>query len=262
MSAEVDRSVAGAAGLRERRAGDVVELTLDRPRRRNALSVGLVSALADRLLELSAEGVRACVLAGGPPVFSAGGDLTDLNAAIERGPLALNELVYRHFHRLVTTLASVPFPVVAAIDGAALGAGLDLALCCDLRVASTRSTFASSWIGVGLVPGMGGAHLLTRAIGSARAHEMVLLGEPVDALRARDWGLVTRIAEPDDLPNAVDDVVRRLVELPAAALDRSKAALRRAAGAGMAEELAALGAIQAALLTGPEFRERTARFRQ
>jgi len=249
------------AGLRERRDGDVVELTLDRPARRNALTATLVSALAGRLLELSGEEVRACVLSGGPPVFCAGGDLTDLNAAIEHGTLAMSEIVYQHFHRLVTALATVPYPVVASIDGAALGAGLDLALCCDLRVASARSTFASSWIGVGLVPGMGGAHLLTRAVGSARAHEMVLLGEPIDAQRALDWGLVSRVAEATELAGVTGDIVRRLISLPPTALARSKAALRRAAGAGMAEELAALGAIQAGLLTGPEFRDRTARFR-
>jgi 2-(1,2-epoxy-1,2-dihydrophenyl)acetyl-CoA isomerase len=256
------RTDSNPPGLRERRDGDVVELTLDRPHRRNALTAGLVSALASRLVGLAAEGVRVCVLAGGPPVFCAGGDLTDLNATVEQGTLAMSEVVYQHFHRLVTTMASVPFPIVAAIDGAALGAGLDLALCCDLRVASTRSTFASSWIGVGLVPGMGGAHLLTEAVGSARAHEMVLLGEPVDARRALDWGLVTRVAEPADLAEITSGITQRLAGLPPIALARSKATLRRSAGRGLAEELAALGAIQAGLLTGPEFRDRTARFRR
>ncbi len=255
-------SAASSPGFRERRDDDVVELTLDRPHRRNALTAGLVSALASRLAGLATEEVRACVLAGGPPVFCAGGDLTDLNATIELGTLAMSEVVYQHFHRLVTTMAAVPFPVVAAIDGAALGAGLDLALSCDLRVASTRSTFASSWIGVGLVPGMGGAHLLTEAIGSARAHEMVLLGEPVEAGRALDWGLVSRVVEPAELAEATAAITRRLAGLPSVALARSKAALRRAAGRGLAEELAALGAIQAGLLTGPEFRDRTARFRR
>lgn len=252
----------GSPGLRERRHGEVVELTLDRPHRRNALTAGLVSALASRLASLSAEGARVCVLAGGPPVFCAGGDLTDLNATVDQGAVAMSEVVYQHFHRLVTTMASVPFPIVAAIDGAALGAGLDLALCCDLRVATTRSTFASSWIGVGLVPGMGGAHLLTAAVGASRAHEMVLLGEPVDAERAHAWGLVNRVAEPGDLAGVTASITERLAALPPVALARSKAALRRAAGRGLAGELAALGAIQAGLLTGPEFRDRTTRFRR
>jgi 2-(1,2-epoxy-1,2-dihydrophenyl)acetyl-CoA isomerase len=248
-------------GLRERRTDDIVELTIDRPERRNALTVALVAALADRLAALAAEDVRAVVLAGGPPAFCAGGDLVDLGAVADQGPLAVNDVVYTRFHRLVRTLGSVAYPVVAAIDGAALGAGLDLALCCDLRVATTRSTFASSWIGVGLVPGMGGAHLLTRAVGSTRANEMVLLGQPIDAATARDWGLVNRVVEPVDLAAEVSGLLNRLIALPAVALARSKASLRRAADAGLAEELATMGAVQATLLTGPDFRERTSRFR-
>jgi 2-(1,2-epoxy-1,2-dihydrophenyl)acetyl-CoA isomerase len=195
-------------------------------------------------------------------VFCAGGDLADLGAVADRGPLAVSDVVYRQFHRLVGALASVPYPVIAAIDGAALGAGLDLALCCDLRVATDRSTFASSWIGVGLVPGMGGAYLLTRAIGAARAHELVLLGDQIDAATALDWGLVTRVVAADDLGPTVGGLVDRLVSLPATPLARSKAALRRAAGAGLREELAVLGSVQATLLTGPDFATRTARFRR
>ena len=248
-------------GLREQRRGDVVELTIDRPERRNALTVGLVTALADRLSALAGEGVRAAVLAGGPPVFCAGGDLVDLGAVADEGPIAVNDVVYTQFHRLVGALTSAPYPVIAAIDGAALGAGLDLALCCDLRVATSRSTFASSWIGVGLVPGMGGAHLLTRAIGASRASELVLLGRPIDATTALGWGLVNRVVEPEALDSEVGEVVDRLVSLPATALARSKASLRRAAQAGLSEELATLGAVQGTLLTGPDFRERTARFR-
>ncbi|SHN16637.1 enoyl-CoA hydratase/isomerase family protein [Cryptosporangium aurantiacum] len=249
------------SGLREQRRGHVVEFTIDRPARRNALTVALVSALADRLLAAGAQGVRAAVIAGGPPVFCAGGDLVDLGAVADEGPIAVNEVVYTQFHRLVSALSTVPYPVIAAIDGAALGAGLDLALCCDLRVATGRSTFASSWIGVGLVPGMGGAHLLTRSIGSSRAHELVLLGHTIDAVTASDWGLVNRVVEPDALPGAVAEVTDRVVSLPATAVARSKASLRRAAQAGLTEELATLGAVQGTLLTGPDFRERTARFR-
>lgn len=248
-------------GFRESREGDVVEFTLDRPQRRNALTAGLVRALASRLDRLGDEGVRACVLSGGPPVFCAGGDLTDLNAAIDQGPLALGDLVYKSFHHLVRSLAAAPCPIVAVIDGAALGAGLDLALSCDLRVASSRSTFASAWINVGLVPGMGGAHLLTSTIGAGRASQMVLLGERIDATQALDWGLVNSVVDAADLQQTVRAITERLISLPTAAVSLSKAALRRRSGLGLAQELAALGAIQGGLLSGDDFRERTARFR-
>jgi 2-(1,2-epoxy-1,2-dihydrophenyl)acetyl-CoA isomerase len=247
--------------LLETRNGDVVRLTLNRPARRNALTRDLVGRLADRLTALVSEGARAVVLAGGPPVFCAGGDLVDLGGIADAGAIAVTDTVYSQFHRLVRALSEAPFPVVAAIDGAALGAGLDLALACDLRVATARSTFASSWIGVGLVPGMGGAYLLTQAVGSARAHEMVLLGEPVSADIALSWGLINRLVE-DDLDGAVAALSDRLTGLPPAALARSKASLRRAAESGLAAELATMGAVQGALLTGREFAARTEAFRK
>ena len=148
------------------------------------------------------------------------------------------------------------------MNGAALGAGLDLALACDLRVASAGAVFASSWITVGLVPGMGGAHLLTRTIGSTRASEMVLLGRQVDAARALEWGLVNEVVEPGSLEARVDELGAHLSGLSAAGLARSKASLRRAMAESFDTELAVLGATQGALLTGVEFREATARFRR
>jgi 2-(1,2-epoxy-1,2-dihydrophenyl)acetyl-CoA isomerase len=253
-------------GYVEERSGSVLRLVLDRPERRNALTVELVSALADRVAAVPAQQggpdqVRAIVLAGGPPVFCAGGDLTDLTTVAEDGPAAVTDVIYRHFQRLVMALGTAPVPVIAEIDGAALGAGLDLALACDLRVASSRSTFASSWIGVGLVPGMGGAHLLTHAIGGTRAREMALLGESIGADQALSWGLVNRVAEPEALAEAVNAITDRIAALPAVPLDRTKASLHRVAAGGLTDELATLGAVQGALLTGPDFRERTARFR-
>ena len=249
----------------------MLTLTLNRVARRNALTVSLVAGLADRIARLRDEPeVRVVVLAaaGSPasegrssaPVFCSGGDLTDLSAVAENGPLAVTDVVYRHFQRLVHALGTAPVPIVAAVDGAALGAGLDLALACDLRIATDRSVFASSWINVGLIPGMGGAYLLTQAVGTTRARELVLMGEQISAATALDWGLVNRVVAPADFAAAVSSVTDRLIAQPAAALDRSKAGLHRASTPGLAEELATLGAVQGALLTGPDFRARTARF--
>lgn len=238
-------------------------LRLTRPERRNALTVDLVRQLADAVTAAGQDpSVRAIVVTGAPPVFCAGGDLADLGTVAERGALAVSEVVYRQFHRLVLALADAPVPVVAAVNGAALGAGLDLALACDLRVVSRAATFASSWIAVGLVPGMGGAHLLARAVGSTRANEMVLLGRPVAAERALDWGLVNEVVEPEALEGRVDDLVGELAALSAPALSRSKASLRRALALGFEQELAVLGATQGSLLTSEEFRTATARFRR
>lgn len=238
-------------------------LRLDRPDRRNALTVDLVRRLGDAVLEAGADpSVRAIALTGAPPVFCAGGDLADLGAVADRGALAVSDVVYGQFHRLVRALADVPVPVVAAVNGAALGAGLDLALACDLRVAVPDAVFASSWISVGLVPGMGGAHLLSRAVGSTRASEMVLLGRRVGAEEARTWGLINEVVEPDVLEARVDEIGVHLATLSAPAVNRSKAALRRALSDGFDAELAVLGATQGSLLTSEEFRAATQRFRR
>ena len=243
--------------------GPVRWLRLDRPECRNALTVELVTRLADAVEEAGADpSVRAVALTGAPPAFCAGGDLADLGAVAERGALAVSDVVYGRFHRLVRVLGEVPVPVVAAVNGAALGAGLDLALACDLRVASEQAVFASSWIAVGLVPGMGGAHLLTRAIGSTRASEMVLLGRQLAADRALDWGLVNEVVPADGLEARVDELGAALAGLSAVGLARSKASLRRAMAESFAAELAALGAVQGSLLTGEDFRAATARFRR
>lgn len=247
--------------LLSQRVGPTLWLTLNRPERRNALTVDLVRRLADAISGCDAD-VRCIVLTGSGPAFCAGGDLTDLSAVAEGGARVVTDVIYTQFQRLVRALAEVSCPVIAVVDGPALGAGLDLAMACDLRVCSTDAVFASSWIGVGLVPGMGGAHLLSRAIGSARATEMVLMGERVSSATALEWGLVTKVVDADELRSTVDAMTERIASLSAAAVKSSKESLRRAMSLGFEQELAILGATQGGLLTGQEFRDATARFRK
>ncbi|MDX6428636.1 MAG: hypothetical protein QOE54_1013 [Streptosporangiaceae bacterium] len=247
--------------LGERRQ-DVLVLTLNRPERRNALTVELVATLADHIAAAPADGVRAVILTGSAPAFCAGGDLADLSAVAEQGALAVSETIYTRFHRLVRTIGSVPVPVIAAINGPALGAGLDLALACDLRIAATDAVLASSWIAVGLVPGMGGASYLTRLAGGTRAAELVLTGRRIDAATAQAWGLLNEVVEPGILLDRALELARELAGLPAPALARSKAALRRVLEAGLEDELAVLGAVQGSLLTSEDFARRSAPFRR
>ena len=249
-------------GLAIERRGEALWLRLDRPQRRNALTVDLAGALADAVIAVPAPGIRAIVLTGSPPAFCSGGDLVSLGAVAEQGAVAVTDVVYGQFHRLVTALAASPLPVIAAINGAAMGAGLDLALACDLRYASEDAILASSWITVGLVPGMGGAHLLSRAVGATRAAEMVLTGMPVSAVDAAACGLINAAVPAGQLAKHVEGVVGQLAGLPPVALARSKAALRRALALGFEAELATLGAVQGGLLTGEEFRAASARFRR
>ncbi|WP_169814500.1 enoyl-CoA hydratase/isomerase family protein [Nocardia pseudovaccinii] len=235
--------------------GDVLWMTLNRAARRNALTVNLVEVIGDALVDADrGKTVRVAVLTGAGTAFCAGGDLPSLAAVAAGGPRAATDAIYSRFHRMVGVLGSVAFPVIAAINGPAMGAGLDLAMACDLRVSSSTAKFASSWINVGLVPGMGGAHLLTRAIGSTRAAEMVLLGRTVDAATAYSWGLVNSVVAPDALRGEVDSIAARLAAFSRPAVESSKASLRRAGSTPFDAELSALGAIQGGLLVGDDFR--------
>ncbi|MEO3822713.1 enoyl-CoA hydratase-related protein [Actinomadura sp. B10D3] len=248
------------AGLEVEQRASTLWLTLDRPERRNALTVELVEAVGDALAAADGEGeVRAAVITGAGSAFCAGGDLPSLSRVADGGAGAATDAIYSRFHRMVGLLGSVGFPVIAAVNGPAMGAGLDLALACDLRIAAEDARFASSWINVGLVPGMGGAHLLTRAVGSTRAAELVLLGRTIDASTAHTWGLVNTVVSADGLREEVDAVAERLASLSRPAVRSSKASLRRAGLGSFDAELAALGAVQGGLLAGDDFRAMAAK---
>jgi len=244
------------AGLAVEQRETTLWLTLARPERRNALTVELVEAIGDALAEADVRGtVRAAVLTGAGTAFCAGGDLPSLAGLAAAGARSATDAIYSRFHRMVALLGSVSFPVIAAVNGPAMGAGLDLALACDLRVAASGARFASSWINVGLVPGMGGAHLLTRAVGATRAAELVLLGRTVDAATALSWGLVNSVVPGEDLLAEAGAVADRFAELNKAAVHSSKASLRRAGLPAFETELAAMGAVQGGLLASEEFQE-------
>jgi 2-(1,2-epoxy-1,2-dihydrophenyl)acetyl-CoA isomerase len=227
-------------------------LTLNRAKRRNALSVELVRAIVDAI-ESRDESIRAILITGAGSAFCAGGDLPDLAGIAEGGPIAVADVIYGNFHRLVRAITGSPVPVIAAVNGPAMGAGLDLAMACDFRIAAEDAVLASSWVNVGLVPGMGGAFLLARAVGGTRAAEILLLGDRIPAQRAEAIGLVNSVVPADQLQKGAEDLAARLAQRPSVALARTKASLRRALDAGLADELATMGATQGGLLTGPDF---------
>ena len=244
--------------LHERR-GATLFLRLNRPERRNRLTIELVRSLAEAIESRDSD-VRAIVVTGTPPAFCAGGDLPQLSGVAKEGALAVANVIYGNFHRLVHAITRASVPVVAAINGPAMGAGLDLALTCDLRLAAADAVLASSWINVGLVPGMGGAHLLARMLGGTRAAEILFLGDRIDADRAERIGLVNWVVEPSYLLAEAEAIAAMLADQPASAIAHTKAALRRALDAGLEDELATLGATQGSLFTGPDFQAAVERF--
>lgn len=183
--------------------GHSLTLTLNRPAARNAYSEEMIELLCEALdvAELD-RSVRSVVITGAGRCFSAGGDLKlmrDKEGMFEGDALALRARYMQNIHRVPRRIARFSKPLIAAINGPAIGAGLDLTLMCDLRLASTEARFGSTFVKVGLIPGDGGAYYLTRAIGLAQALELTLTGRLIDTVEATRIGLISRAVEPDEL---------------------------------------------------------------
>lgn len=187
--------------------GAVRVITINRERKLNALNHGVLTDLERAITETdAAASVAAVVLTGkGDKAFIAGADIKELSAL---DPQGAKEQV-RFGQRVFARFASFRCPVVAAINGYALGGGLELALACQLRVAAKTARMGLPEVKLGIIPGYGGTQRLQRIIGSARALELILSGEPIDAERALAWGLVNRIAET---PADTVDVALALLE--------------------------------------------------
>jgi len=182
--------------VRREERGPVALLVLDRPKALNALDAAMLRALAARCAELAGDrGVRAVVLTGEGRAFAAGADIAEMRG---HGPLEA-ERFSRLGHDALAALEALPVPVIAAVNGYALGGGCELALACDWIYASERARFGQPEVGLGLVPGFGGTTRLVRRVGPAWAKELVLAGEPVDAATALRIGLANRVFPPDEL---------------------------------------------------------------
>ncbi|MFI0421608.1 enoyl-CoA hydratase/isomerase family protein [Spongiactinospora sp. 9N601] len=189
--------------------GVCAEIILDNPPM-NVVTTELTARLHEVLKTVAADGdTRAVIVHGaGGRAFCAGSDIAEfesLHGRAAEGKVLLEKLVYRR-------LAGLAVPTVAAIEGHALGGGLELALCCDFRVATRRSKLGMPELKLGVTPGSGGTQRLPRIVGPARAKEMILLGEPMDAETALSAGLLTRVVEPGEALNAARALAATLAE--------------------------------------------------
>ena len=206
----------------------VTTLTLNRPETLNALTVEGMAALADRLEAAGADPhTRAVVVTGAGSAFSAGGDVSFLQDLPGMPAARIREVVYGTFQRVTRAIRAMDKPVVAAVNGAAVGAGCEIAVACDFRIASERARFGEVWINLGCVPALGGMFLLPRIVGLARATELILTGEIIDAREALRIGLVNKVVMPPDLDRAAHELAARLARGPARAIAAAKAALNR-----------------------------------
>jgi enoyl-CoA hydratase/carnithine racemase len=246
--------VADVSSLIEEQDDKVRIVRLNRKAVMNALDSELVLALGAALARArDDEIVRAILLTGEGGSFCAGADLKEAMATIGGGQSLDGRVV--PFQELIRIVASTPKPVVAAVDGAAVGFGADLALACDLRVLSERAYLQEKFVGIGLMPDGGATFHLPRLVGMGRALELLFLGEKIDALRALELGLANRVVPVENLVGEALALCKRLAEGPPLALSRIKLATRAALSSTLDEALEREGTGQGELLRSSDLVE-------
>jgi len=217
------------------RRGGVLTLTLNRPDRRNAFDAEMLAALLAALRGAADDpGIRAVILTGAGGAFCAGADLT-ASAARQAHPLARMRVI----NEVVERLHGLPVPTIAQVDGVAVGAGWNLALCCDLVVATPQAQFSQIFARRGLSLDCGGSWLLPRLVGMQQAKRLALLADMIDAEEARSLGLVTWVRDAAEIGEFVASLASRLAAGPPVALAQTKALLAESTGRSLAEALAA-----------------------
>jgi len=218
----------------ERPAAGVLQLTIRRPEVRNALRTNTLAEIAAQLAAAAADDmVKVVVLTGGKDVFAAGADLREM------APLGPVEILTHERQRHWKAIATFPKPIVAAVCGYALGAGCELALCCDIVVAGTNAQFGQPEVSLGLIPGAGGTGRLARTCGKALAMQMVLTGTPIAAQAALAAGIVVEVDEPESALARAVEIAMQIAAKPPLAVRLAKEAVLRAFDTPLTEALAA-----------------------
>ncbi|MEL7691896.1 crotonase/enoyl-CoA hydratase family protein [Citromicrobium bathyomarinum] len=226
----------------------IATLTLNRPDSMNALGqAGDGEAFAAACDAINANpAIRCAILTGAGRAFSAGGDIKamrDRTGNFAGSPADIADGYRNNIHRILRALYGLRVPLIAAINGPAIGLGGDLACLADMRIASTSAKFGVTFLKLGLVPGDGGTWLLPRVIGEARAAELFFTGHVIDAATMQEWGLVSRIVEPDALLDEAHALAEKVCAMPPAALRQTKMMLRQG------RELSYEGALELAAST-------------
>ncbi len=217
---------AGAGTIKEAKNGSVLYLTLSRPEKLNAINPETLSDLADKLEAAKSDpGVRVIVLKGEGRAFSVGFDLATFGA--DTSPDRVLGLV-RRFHSVNSQIEGLPKPVIASMHGYALGGGLELALACDIRLASATSKLGQTEINLGFIPGAGGTQRVTRLVGPGRAKKLIMSGETISAKEAERIGLVDAVFDDSKLDELVEAFASSLAEKPPLAIAAAKKAINAA----------------------------------
>ncbi|MBX0329520.1 enoyl-CoA hydratase/isomerase family protein [Oscillochloris sp. ZM17-4] len=240
--------------------GPIATITLSRPEVYNALNAQLHRELMDALRQAERDpAVRCVVITGAGKAFCSGQDLREF---ADLGRLDIGARLRQSYNPLVNRIRGMGKPVVAAVNGPAVGAGMSLALACDFRVAAMSASFAAAFVNIGLIPDSGLTYFLPRLIGQSRALELCMTGAQVDASTAREWGLVNVLAADDDFPEAVRQFATTLADRPAQAISLIKRALEMSQYADLSQVLEYEAEAQVVAGAHPDFAEGVAAFRE
>lgn len=208
--------------------GSVATITLNRPEVLNAINEPMLPPWLDALEQCRTDPtVAAIVVTGAGEAFCRGGDTTQLGAHTTPSPLEIKEQFWDRLHAIPRKLAEIDKPVIAAVNGLASGAGVDVSLQCDLRFAARSATFRVSYTAFGLVPGNGGTYFLPRIVGEAKALELFWSAEPVDAAEALRIGMVNRVFDDDQLLSQAQEYAHKIAKRAPLAMKLVKRAVKQ-----------------------------------
>jgi enoyl-CoA hydratase/carnithine racemase len=238
----------------------IATITLNRPQARNAWDDDMLPQMLDALDQIEAirpreHELRAVILTGAGSAFCAGGDLRAMHnreGMFAGDPVELRTRYSRGLQAITRRLDHLELPLIAAVNGHAIGAGLDLSLMCDIRVASDQARFGSTFAAVGLIPGDGGAYLLTRAVGFSRAVELILTARTFDADEALRIGLVHHVLPASDVLPRAQQIAQHIAQLPSPAVRMAKVALYRTYHQDLEGALQLTAALQGLVQHSPE----------
>jgi 2-(1,2-epoxy-1,2-dihydrophenyl)acetyl-CoA isomerase len=243
------------------RDGAAAKLELNRPERMNALNEQLRIDLLTAVEDISRDdGVRAVLLTGAGRAFSSGADLRENRTATPEGHPDVYGVLTGHYHPIIIGIREMPKPVIAAVNGAAAGIGLSLALACDLVLAAESAYFLLAFVNIGLVPDGGSSLLVPSRVGFARAAQLAMLGERLGAATALEWGLINQVWPDGELVSRAEALCSKMAEGPTGSYAGSKRQLNRWLYQHMADQLEFEAQIQQECAASADFREGVAAF--
>jgi len=237
---------------------NIAHITLNRPDKLNAFNREM-SLLLQSLLDecASLPEVRAVYLTGAGKGFSAGQDLAEVTDLAGPG---MEKILSEHYNPIVTRIRNLPKPIVAAVNGVAAGAGANIALCCDVVVASQSASFIQAFSRIGLIPDSGGTYFLPRLIGWQKASALSMLGDKVGAIEAERMGMLYKVFSDEEFPAASLALAATLAKMPTRALAYTKQALNHSAGHSLEAQLLLEDELQQKSAATPDYREGVAAF--